>query len=157
MKALRVTRNLFEKERMKTIFVKPALVERTWFVVNAEGKSLGRIAARVASIVRGKEKAVFAPHQETGDFVVIINAEKALITGRKRVQKLYHHHSGYPGGLKTVNYEKLAEKHPTSPLEFAIKGMLPKGPLGRKLLKNVKIYPGAEHPHAAQNPQAIEL
>jgi large subunit ribosomal protein L13 len=141
----------------KTIFVKPALVERKWFVIDAEGKSLGRIAARVASIVRGKEKAIFAPHQETGDFVVIINAKKAAITGRKRAQKLYHHHSGYPGGLKTVNYEKLAEKHPTSPLELAIKGMLPKGPLGRKLLKNVKIYPGAEHPHSAQTPLAIEL
>jgi large subunit ribosomal protein L13 len=141
----------------KTIFVKPALVERKWFVIDAEGKPLGRIAARVASILRGKEKALFAPHQEIGDFVVIINAKKAAITGRKRVQKLYHHHSGYPGGLKTVNYEKLAEKHPSSPLELAIKGMLPKGPLGRKLLKNVKIYPGAEHPHSAQSPQAIEL
>jgi large subunit ribosomal protein L13 len=142
---------------MKTIFVKPALVERKWFVIDAEGKSLGRIAARAASIVRGKEKAVFAPHQEIGDFVVIINAKKAAITGRKRVQKLYHRHSGYPGGLKTVNYEKLVEKHPVSPLELAIKGMLPKGPLGRKLLKNVKIYPGAEHPHSAQSPQSIEL
>jgi large subunit ribosomal protein L13 len=142
---------------MKTIFVKPAEIERKWFVIDAAGKPLGRIAARAASIVRGKEKAVFAPHQETGDFVVIVNAEKALITGRKRVQKLYHHHTGYPGGLKTVNFEKLAEKHPCSPLELAIKGMLPKGPLGRKMLKNVKVYPGAEHPHAAQSPQAIDL
>jgi large subunit ribosomal protein L13 len=142
---------------MKTIFVKPAVVERKWFVIDAEGKSLGRIAARAASIVRGKEKAVYAPHQEVGDYVVIVNAEKAVVTGRKAQQKLYHRHSGYPGGLKTVNYEKLAEKHPTSPLELAIKGMLPKGPLGRKLLNNVKVYPGAGHPHAAQNPQAIEL
>jgi large subunit ribosomal protein L13 len=142
---------------MKTIFVKPALVERKWFVIDAEGKPLGRIAARVASIVRGKEKAVFVPHQEIGDFVVVINAGKAAITGRKRVQKLYHRHSGYPGGLKTVNYEKLAAKHPASPLELAIKGMLPKGPLGRKLFKNVKVYPGAEHPHAAQIPQTIEI
>jgi large subunit ribosomal protein L13 len=142
---------------MKTVFIKPAVVEREWFVIDAEGKSLGRIAARAASIVRGKEKAVYAPHQELGDYVVIVNAEKTVITGRKAQQKLYHRHSGYPGGLKTVNYEKLVEKHPTSPLELAIKGMLPKGPLGRKLLKNVKIYPGAGHPHAAQNPQSIEL
>jgi large subunit ribosomal protein L13 len=149
--------NLFEKDDMKTIFVKPADVERKWFIINADGKSLGRIAAKAASIVRGKEKAVYVPHQEVGDFVVIVNAEKAAITGRKRIQKLYHHHSGYPGGLKTVNYEKLVEKHPASPLELAIKGMLPKGPLGRKLLKNVKVYPGAEHPHIAQNPQSIEL
>jgi large subunit ribosomal protein L13 len=142
---------------MKTEFLKPAKIERKWFVIDAEGKSLGRIAARVASIVRGKEKAVYAPHQETGDFVVIINAEKAAVTGRKRVQKLYHRHSGYPGGLKTQSYEKLLEKHPCSPLELAIKGMLPKGPLGRKLLKNVKVYSGTEHPHAAQNPQTIQL
>jgi large subunit ribosomal protein L13 len=142
---------------MKTIFVKPADVERNWFVIDAEGKSLGRVAARAASIVRGKEKAIFAPHQEVGDFVVIINAEKVAVTGRKRVQKLYYHHSGYIGGLKTVSFEKLIEKHPASPLELAVKGMLPKGPLGRKLLKNVKVYPGADHPHAAQNPQSIEL
>ena len=142
---------------MKTMFVKPADIERKWFVVDVEGKSLGRAAARIASIVRGKEKAVFAPHQETGDFVVVVNAEKIVLTGRKADQKLYHHHTGYVGGLKTVNYKKLAEKHPSSPLELAIKGMLPKGPLGRKLLKNVKIYPGAAHPHAAQNPQVLEL
>ena len=142
---------------MKTIFVKPAEIERKWFVLDVEGKSLGRAAARIASIVRGKEKAVYAPHQETGDFVVVINAEKAVLTGRKTQQKLYHSHSGYAGGLKTVNYEKLSEKHPTSPLELAVKGMLPKGPLGRRLLKNVKIYPGSAHPHAAQNPQVIEL
>jgi large subunit ribosomal protein L13 len=142
---------------MKTIFVKPAEIERKWFVIDAEGKPLGRIAAKAASIVRGKEKAVFAPHQETGDFVVIVNAEKVLVTGRKRVQKLYRHHTGFPGGLKTVNFEKLVERHPCSPLELAVKGMLPKGPLGRKMLKNVKVYPGAAHPHAAQNPQAIDL
>jgi large subunit ribosomal protein L13 len=142
---------------MKTTFVKPAEVERKWFVIDAEGKVLGRIAARVASIVRGKEKAVYAPHQEVGDFVVVVNAEKIVVTGRKAQNKLYHHHSGYVGGLKTVTYEKLAARHPASPLELAIKGMLPKGPLGRKLLKNVKVYAGSAHPHAAQNPQAIEL
>ena len=142
---------------MKTIFVKPADLERKWFVVDVEGKSLGRAAARIASILRGKEKAIFAPHQETGDYVVVINAEKIGLTGRKAEQKLYYRHSGYVGGLKTINYEKLVEKHPCSPLELAIKGMLPKGPLGRKLLKNVKIYTGAIHPHAAQNPEVLEL
>jgi large subunit ribosomal protein L13 len=142
---------------MKTTFVKPAEVERKWFVIDAEGKVLGRIAARAASIVRGKEKAVYAPHQEVGDFVVIVNAGKLVVTGRKAQNKLYHHHTGYVGGLKTVTYEKLAERHPASPLELAVKGMLPKGPLGRKLLKNVKVYAGPEHPHAAQNPLAIEL
>ena len=142
---------------MKTVFAKPASVERKWFLIDAEAKVLGRIAARVASILRGKEKAIFAPHQELGDYVVIINADKVAVTGNKATQKLYHRHTGYVGGLKTVNFEKLIKKHPSSPLELAIKGMLPKGPLGRKLLKNAKIYPGAEHPHAAQNLEKIEL
>jgi large subunit ribosomal protein L13 len=142
---------------MTTEFVKPALVDRKWFVIDAEGKILGKVAARAASIVRGKEKAIFAPHQEIGDFVVVVNAGKITVSGRKAQQKLYYRHSGYAGGLKTSVYEKLAARHPTAPLENAIKGMLPKGPLGRKLLKNVKIYAGAEHPHGAQSPTAIEL
>ncbi|MDR3343198.1 MAG: 50S ribosomal protein L13 [Treponema sp.] len=142
---------------MKTVFVKPADVERKWFVIDAEGKILGRVAAKAASIVRGKEKAVYAPHQEVGDFVVVVNAGKVAVTGRKVQQKLYYHHSGYPGGLKSNNFEKLIARHPAAPLEAAIKGMLPKGPLGRKLLKNVKVYAGSEHPHAAQHPEAIEL
>ncbi|GHV70366.1 50S ribosomal protein L13 [Spirochaetia bacterium] len=142
---------------MKTVFVKPASVERKWFVIDAEGKILGRVAARAASIVRGKEKAIYAPHQEVGDFVVVVNAGKIAVSGRKAQQKLYHHHTGYVGGLKTVNFEALSARHPTSPLELAIKGMLPKGPLGRKIFKNVKVYAGAEHPHAAQNPAPIEL
>jgi large subunit ribosomal protein L13 len=142
---------------MKTEFIKPAQVERKWFVIDAQDKILGRVAARVASILRGKEKAVYAPHQEVGDFVVIVNAEKIAVTGRKAQQKEYHRHSGYVGGLKTDRYDKLINRHPTAPLELAIKGMLPKGPLGRKLFKNVKVYAGAEHPHGAQNPQALEL
>ena len=142
---------------METVFVKPSRLERKWFVIDAEGKVLGRIAARAAAIVRGKEKPVFAPHQETGDFVVIINAEKAALTGRKREKKLYHHHTGYVGGLKTENFEKLSARHPSAPMEMAVKGMLPKGPLGRKLFKNVKVYAGPKHPHEAQNPQAINL
>ena len=142
---------------MKTEFINPTKVERKWFLIDAKGKILGRVAARVACILRGKEKAVFAPHQEIGDYVVVINAGKIAITGDKAQQKLYHHHTGYPGGLKTVNFKALIAKHPSTPLELAIKGMLPKGPLGRKLLKNAKLYPGAEHPHAAQNLQKIEL
>jgi len=142
---------------MKTVFVKPANVERKWFLIDADEKVLGRVAARVASILRGKEKAAFAPNEELGDYVVVVNAEKIAVTGRKAQQKLYHHHTGYPGGLKTVNFETLIEKNPCSPLELAIKGMLPKGPLGRKLLTNVKIYPGAEHPHTAQKLEKLEL
>jgi len=142
---------------MKTVFLNPAETERKWFLIDAEGKVLGRVASRIASIVRGKEKAHFAPNQEIGDYVVVINAEKIAITGNKAVQKLYHHHTGYAGGLKTVNFEEMIEKHPCSPLELAIKGMLPKGPLGRKMLKNVRVYPGKEHPHAGQNLQKIEL
>ena len=142
---------------MKTQFVKPASVERKWYVIDATGKVMGRLAAKVASMVRGKTKAIFAPNQELGDYVVVINAEKAVITGRKAQQKQYYRHSGFVGGLKTSTYEKLVARHPTAPLEHAIKGMLPKGPLGRKMSKNVKIYAGAQHPHAAQNPTAIDL
>ncbi|MCL2007092.1 MAG: 50S ribosomal protein L13 [Treponema sp.] len=142
---------------MKTVFVKPESVERKWFLIDAEEKILGRVAARVASILRGKEKAVFTPNQELGDYVVIINADKVAVSGNKAVDKKYHRHTGYVGGLKTVNFEGLIKKHPSSPLELAIKGMLPKGPLGRKLLKNVKVYSGPEHPHAAQNLEKIEL
>jgi large subunit ribosomal protein L13 len=142
---------------MKTVFVKPADAERKWFVIDAQDKVLGRVASKVASIVRGKEKAIFAPHHELGDYVVIINADKIAVTGRKRQFKMYYRHSGYVGGLKAKSFEELASRHPTKPLELAIKGMLPKGPLGRKLLKNVKIYAGTAHPHTAQNPQAVEL
>jgi large subunit ribosomal protein L13 len=142
---------------MKTVFVKPADIKREWFVLDAEGKMLGRLAARAANIVRGKEKVVYAPHQEVGDFLIVINAEKIAISGRKPQQKLYRHHTGFPGGLKSELYQSLALRRPTEPLRKAIHGMLPKGPLGRKLLKNVKIYAGSEHPHKAQNPQKIEL
>ena len=152
--------NRFRKENkgiyMKTIFVKPENIERKWYLIDAEDKILGRVAAQAATILRGKNKALFTPNQEIGDYVVIINAGKIAISGQKAQDKLYRRHSGYVGGLKTTNYETLMEKKPTSPLELAIKGMLPKGPLGRKLLKNAKIYPGAEHPHAAQNLQTID-
>ena len=142
---------------MKTVFAKPASIERKWYVIDAEGKILGRIAAKAASIVRGKTKPIYAPHQEMGDYVVIINADKVAVSGRKTQQKMYYRHSGYVGGLKTTNFEKLIARHPTQPLENAIKGMLPKGPLGRKMAKNAKVYAGAAHPHTAQNPTVIDL
>lgn len=142
---------------MKTVFVKPAVAERKWYVIDASDKVLGRVAAKAAALVRGKHKAIFAPHHELGDYVVIINADKVAVTGRKRQNKMYYRHTGYVGGLKEDTFESLLERHPTAPLEHAVKGMLPKGPLGRKLFLNVKIYAGAEHPHVAQNPAAIEL
>jgi large subunit ribosomal protein L13 len=142
---------------MKTLNVKPADVERKWFVIDAKDKVLGRVAAKVASIVRGKEKAVFDPCHENGDYVVIINADKIVVSGRKTTAKMYYKHSGFVGGLKEDSFEELMARHPTAPLELAIKGMLPKGPLGRKLLTNVKLYAGDTHPHAAQNPETVEL
>ncbi|MDR0663091.1 MAG: 50S ribosomal protein L13 [Spirochaetaceae bacterium] len=142
---------------MKTIFIKPNDAERKWFLIDAEGKALGRVAAKAAAILRGKEKAIFAPHHELGDYLVLVNADKAAVSGRKYEKKLYHHHTGFPGGLKTQTYRKLLERHPTAPMEAAIRGMLPKGPLGRKIFGNVKIYAGGEHPHAAQNPEKIDV
>jgi len=142
---------------MKTVFAKPDSVERKWYVIDAEGKVLGRVAAKVASIVRGKNKANYVPHQEIGDFVVVINADKIIVTGRKTQAKLYYRHTGYVGGLKSTTFEKLIDRHPTQPLEKAIKGMLPKGPLGRKLAKNAKIYAGSSHPHDSQKPAQIEV
>jgi large subunit ribosomal protein L13 len=141
---------------MKTVFAKPASVDRKWYIIDAEGKVLGRVAAKVASIVRGKNKAIFVPHQEIGDYVIVINADKIVVTGRKAQQKIYYRHTGYIGGLKTQTFEKAIERHPTMPLETAIKGMLPKGPLGRKLAKNAKIYAGTNHPHGSQKPEPIE-
>jgi large subunit ribosomal protein L13 len=142
---------------MKTVFVTPETAERSWYLIDAEGKPLGRVAAKVATMLRGKNKPTYTPSQETGDFVVVINADKVVVTGRKRQNKLYYRHSGYPGGLKEATFNQLIERHPTDPLELAVRGMLPKGPLGRKLLKNVKFYAGSAHPHAAQQPKTIEL
>ena len=142
---------------MKTIFYKDHEAPRKWYVIDAADKPLGRVAAKAAAMARGKHKAFYAPHQEIGDYIVIINADKIAVSGNKAKDKMYHHHTGYPGGLKSVNFNTLIGKKPTDPLYFAVKGMLPKGPLGRKLLKNVKIYAGSEHPHVAQNPVAIDL
>jgi large subunit ribosomal protein L13 len=142
---------------MKTIFVKPADIERKWYLIDAEGKVLGRLASRVVGILRGKNKPTFSPQWDTGDSVVIVNAEKVRLTGRKASGKLYYRHSGYPGGFRAEPFEKLIARKPAYPLEKAIKGMLPKGPLGRKIFKNLKVYAGPEHPHTAQKPVKIDL
>jgi large subunit ribosomal protein L13 len=142
---------------MKTIFVNERDAVRNWYVIDAADKPLGRVAVKAATMLRGKHKVTFAPNQEMGDFIVIVNADKVAVTGNKETDKLYHHYSGYVGGLKTFTFAKKIERHPEAPLMLAIKGMLPKGPLGRKLLKNVKVYAGASHPHSAQNPQSLEI
>ncbi len=142
---------------MKTIFLKPKDIKRQWYLIDAEGEILGKVAVKVANLLRGKHKPYFTPNMEVGDFVVVINAEKAIVTGRKRSDKLYYRYSGYPGGLRSEPYEDVIKRKPTYPMEHAIKGMLPKGRLGRKLFKNVKIYAGPEHPHEAQKPIKIEI
>lgn len=142
---------------MKTIFVDCKTAERKWYLIDAEGKTLGRLAVLVTNLLRGKNKPWFTPHQEVGDYVIVINSEKAAITGRKRTDKIYYRHSGYPGGLKSESYEKAVARKPTFPLEHAIRGMLPKNRLGRKLFQNVKIYAGPTHPHGAQKPEKIEM
>lgn len=142
---------------MKTIFVNEKDAVRNWYIIDAADKPLGRVAAKAAFVLRGKHKATFAPNQEMGDYVVIINADKVLVTGNKETDKMYYHHTGFVGGLKSHTFEKLIEKHPEDPLKLAIKGMLPNGVLGRKLLKNCKIVAGSENPHAAQNAQPLEV
>lgn len=132
-------------------------IERRWWLVDAQGMTLGRLASKVAPILRGKHKPCFTPHLDTGDYVIIINAAKIHVTGKRLDQKQYYRHSGYPGGLKTMTLRELMSRFPARPLKFAIKGMLPKGPLGRKMLTKLKVYAGAEHPHQAQQPQILEL
>lgn len=142
---------------MKTYLAKPAEVVRKWYVVDASGKTLGRLAARVAILLRGKHKPTFTPNVDTGDHVVIINAEKIHLSGDKMRTKTYTNHSGYPGGLKTVTAEHLHEKDPTDLLTKAIKGMLPKNPLGKQMARKLKIYAGSEHPHQAQSPHTLTI
>lgn len=141
----------------KTFSAKPAEVERAWYVIDAENQVVGRLASRAATVLRGKHKPSFTPHVDTGDFVVIVNAEKARFTGGKETDKEYQSFSGYPGGQKTTTPQKVREKKPTFILEHAIRGMLPKGPLGRKMLSKLKVYAGPEHPHTAQNPKELSL
>lgn len=142
---------------MKTFSAKPEAVKRSWYIIDAKGKTLGRMASRVAMILRGKHKPEFTPHVDTGDFVIVINAAHANMTGNKAQNKLYYRHSQYPGGITQMNYTQLLEKHPTRAVSFAIKGMLPKNSLGRAMFSKLKVYPGAEHPHAAQQPEALEV
>lgn len=142
---------------MKTFTAKPAEVRRDWFVVDAEGKTLGRLATEIARRLRGKHKAEYTPHVDTGDYIVVINAEKIHVTGNKASAKQYYRHTGYPGGLRSMNFETLIDHAPERVLEIAVKGMLPKGPLGRAMHKKMKVYAGSQHPHAAQQPQELNI
>lgn len=138
---------------MKSYIAKPAEVERKWYVIDAEDKTLGKIASEVASILRGKKKPIYTPHVDTGDYVIVINAEKVRVTGKKEEQKIYKSHSGYPGGLKETTLRELRAKKPEEIIRHAVKGMMPKGKLGRQMFKKLKVYDGPEHPHTAQNPE----
>ena len=142
---------------MKTFMANAQNIERKWYVVDADGMVLGRLATQVANILRGKTKPIYTPHVDTGDFVIIVNADKAVLTGRKLDEKVYYHHSGYAGGLKETKYRELMAEKPEFAVRHAIVGMLPKGPLGRQMAKKLFVYAGAEHPHAAQKPEALEL
>ena len=142
---------------MKTIFIKPKTADRRWRLIDAEGQILGKVAVKAAELLRGKHKPYYTPHQEIGDYVIVINAEKAVLSGRKSDQKSYSRHSGYPRGLKTESFRHVSVRKPMFPLEHAIRGMLPKGRLGRKLFTNVKVYAGDRHPHAAQKPVRVEM
>ena len=142
---------------MKTFMPKKETVERKWYVIDAEGIVLGRLATRVASVLRGKHKPTYTPYVDTGDYVIIVNADKAVLTGKKLDQKFYYHHSGYPGGLKATKYRDLMQSKPEFAVKHAIVGMLPKGPLGRKMATKLKVYAGPEHDHAAQMPEALGL
>ena len=140
---------------MKTFMASPATIERKWYVVDAEGKTLGRLASEVAKVLRGKNKAIFTPHNDTGDYVIVVNAEKIKVTGKKMDQKIYYHHSDYVGGMKETTLKEMLAKHPERVFEFAVKGMLPKGPLGRQMYTKLFVYAGPEHKHAAQKPEAL--
>jgi len=142
---------------MKTPLVKNANIKPKWHLVDADGRILGRLATRVAILLRGKNKPIFAPHQDTGDFVVVINAKKVALTGKKWKEKIYVHHSGYPGGLKEASAEKIRDKKPERLITMAVQGMLPKTKLGKKLIKKLKVYAGDTHPHEAQQPEAYTL
>ncbi len=142
---------------MRTVFANEATVRRDWYVVDATGKTLGRLASELAFRLRGKHKASYTPHVDTGDNIIVLNAGKVRVTGQKLTDKFYHHHTGYMGGLKTTSLEKLLQKHPERAIEFAVKGMLPKNTLGRQMFKKLHVFAGAEHPHAAQQPKALEI
>ncbi|NIV18623.1 MAG: 50S ribosomal protein L13 [Woeseiaceae bacterium] len=142
---------------MKTFSAKPAEVRRDWFVVDATGKTLGRLSTEIAHRLRGKHKPEYTPHVDTGDYIVVVNAEKIRVTGNKLKDKMYHRHTGYIGNLKSTNLETLLEEHPERALQYAVKGMLPRGPLGRKMLTKLRVFAGPEHDHAAQQPIPLEV
>lgn len=141
---------------MKTYSAKPDAVRRSWYLVDATNKTLGRLATEIAVRLRGKHKPEFTPHVDTGDYIIVINAEKIAVTGNKSSDKVYYHHTGYPGGIKSATFEKMIQKAPERIIEIAVKGMLPKGPLGRAMFLKLKVYAGAEHPHSAQQPQPLD-
>lgn len=142
---------------MKTFSAKPETVKRDWYVVDAADKTLGRLATEIASRLRGKHKAEYTPHVDTGDYIIVVNAEKIQVTGNKATKKVYHSHTGFPGGLKSITFDKLVIKAPEQIIEKAVKGMLPKNPLGRAMFRKLKVYAGTEHPHDAQQPQELTI
>ncbi|AHE68220.1 50S ribosomal protein L13 [Legionella oakridgensis] len=142
---------------MKTFSAKPHEVKRDWYVVDASNKILGRLASEIAHRLRGKHKPEYTPHVDTGDYIIVTNAEKVTVTGRKFKNKMYYNHTGFPGGIKSISFDKLQEKNPVRIIERAVKGMLPKNPLGREMYRKLKIYVGTEHPHTAQQPKKLEI
>ena len=142
---------------MKTVSTRPQDVERAWFVIDAESQVLGRLATEVARRLRGKHKAAYTPHVDTGDYIVVVNAEKVRVTGNKATDKTYYRHTGYPGGIKATRFENMIEKHPERVIEKAVKGMLPRNPLGRAAFRKLKVYAGPNHPHSAQQPRPLAL
>ena len=142
---------------MKTFSAKSETVVRDWYLVDAEGKTLGRLATELARRLRGKHKPEYTPHVDTGDYIVVVNAEKVRVTGNKASDKMYHRHTGYPGGLKSMSFDQLIERAPERAIEIAVKGMLPRNPLGRAMYRKLKVYAGTEHPHAAQQPAPLEI
>ena len=142
---------------MKTFSAKPAEVRRDWFVIDATGKTLGRMAAEIAMRLRGKHKPEYTPHVDTGDYIVVVNAEKVAVTGNKQQDKMYYRHSGFPGGMKSMSFDKMIQHSPERVIEIAVKGMLPKNPLGRAMFRKLKVYSGPDHNHAAQQPKALEI
>ncbi len=140
---------------MKTFMASPDTIDRKWYVVDAEGKTLGRLASEIAKVLRGRHKPIFTPHMDTGDYVIVVNAEKIKVTGKKLDQKIYYKHSGYVGGMKETTLKDMLKKHPERVVEYAIKGMLPKGPLGRQMYRKLFVYVGPDHKHAAQKPEAL--
>ena len=155
--ANRIFRELRSFPVMKTLMAKPGLIEQKWLLIDASGKTLGHLATRIAHILRGKHKPEFTPHVDTGDYIVVINAEKVTVTGAKAKNKLYERYTGYPGGLKSITFEKLQKSFPTRSIEKAVKGMLPKNPLGYAMISKLKVYAGSIHPHSAQNPEPISI